>query len=90
MEDKKHSIVLENRKLLSTSGVKDVYSFNENKIVLETTLGTLTVLGEGLHINRLSIEDGNLQIQGHISSCTYSESKGTGEKGRGILGKLFK
>jgi sporulation protein YabP len=90
MEERKHSVSIENRNYLSTSGVKDIYNFDENKVVLETSLGTLTITGEGLHINKLNIDDGNLIIRGNISSCLYSESKDLREKGRGFLGKMFK
>lgn len=90
MEDKKHSIILESRNALSTSGVKDIYNFDENKVVLETSLGVLTIMGEGLHINKLNIEDGNLQVRGNISSCIYSESKNIRDRGKGLLGKMFK
>jgi len=90
MEDKKHSVILENRNNISTSGVIDIFSFDENKVVLETSLGLLTITGEGLHINRLNIDDGNLQIRGKINSCIYSEVKNVKERGKGILGKMFK
>ena len=75
MEEKRHSIMLEDRSSLSISGVKDIYNFDENEVALETSLGTLTVTGEGLQINKLSIDDGNLQVKGNITSCSYSESR---------------
>jgi sporulation protein YabP len=90
MEEKGHSISLENRNSLSVSGVKDIYSFDENKVVLETSLGTLSISGEGLQINKLNIEDGNLQVKGNIISCIYSESREIRERGKGILGRMFK
>lgn len=90
MEEKKHSIMLENRNLLSISGVKDIYNFDENKVALETTLGTLTVMGEGLQINKLSIDDGNLQVKGNITSCNYSEGREFKDRGKGILSRMFK
>ncbi len=90
MEDKKHSIILEGRDLLSTSGVKDIYSFDESKIVLETSLGILTVTGNELHINKLNIDDGNLQIRGQINSCAYSEDRNIKERGQGVLSRIFK
>ena len=75
MEEKRHSIMLEDRSSLSISGVKDIYNFDENEVALETSLGTLTVTGEGLQINKLSIDDGNLQVKGNITNCIYSESR---------------
>ncbi|MGI6697293.1 MAG: sporulation protein YabP [Clostridiales bacterium] len=90
MEEKKHSITLEDRNLLFISGVKDIYSFDENRVVLETTLGTLTVTGEGLQINKLSIDDGSLKVKGSITSCIYSEGREFKDRGKGILARMFK
>jgi sporulation protein YabP len=90
VEEKKHSIMLEDRNSLSVSGVKDIYNFDENKVALETSLGTLTVTGEGLQINKLSIDDGNLQVKGNITSCIYSESRELKDRGKGILARMFK
>ncbi len=90
MEEKKHSITLENRNSLSISGVKDIYNFDENKVVLETSLGTLAITGEGLQINQLNIDDGNLHVKGSIVSCIYSESRELKDRGKGILGRMFK
>jgi sporulation protein YabP len=90
MEEKNHNISLENRNSLSVSGVKDIYNFDETKVVLDTNLGTLTIAGEGLQINKLNIEDGNLQVKGSIISCVYSESRELRERGKGILGRMFK
>lgn len=90
MEEKKHSIMLDNRNSLSISGVKDIYSFDENRVALETSLGTLIVTGEGLQINRLNIDDGGLQVRGNITSCVYAESREFKDRGKGILARMFK
>ncbi len=90
MDGKKHSIELDNREFLSVSGVKDIYNFDENEVALETSLGTLIVTGEGLQINKLSIDDGNLNVRGNIISCIYSESREFRDKGKGIFARMFK
>ena len=45
-----HNIIIEDRKKLTLSGVKDVISFDDETLLLETALGRLTVKGAGLHI----------------------------------------
>ncbi len=67
-------LVLKERSSLSITGVNDVRSFDEERIRLVTTLGNLTVTGSGLHMSRLSVETGEAQIEGKISSLIYSNS----------------
>lgn len=89
IEDKKSSLVLENRKRLSLTGVMEVISFNENVIMLSTCLGAMTIKGEGLRMNKLDVQNGDVMIVGTINSCVYSggEIKKDNES---ILRKLFK
>ncbi len=68
-----HNVILENRRMLSLSGVKDVDSFDEQSVVLLTELGGLTVKGLGLHISHLDQETGEVSIDGEISELVYSE-----------------
>ncbi len=72
---KRHGFILEDRKTLTLTGVKDVLGFDEQKIVLMTELGELTVKGGGLHINDFSHESGELSLDGHVDSLTYTEDK---------------
>lgn len=82
------NIILESRKKASICGVRDVDSFDENTIVLVTQLGTLVIKGEGLHIQKLSTDSGEVLIEGSVDSCVYQEV----EHGRdsGFLKRLFK
>lgn len=82
-----HNIILEDRKKMSVSGVSDVDMFDELSVILFTDMGELTIKGENLHINKLSVESGELIVEGDISSLSYSDHVQT--KG-GFLGKLFK
>ncbi len=82
------NIILENRKKLSVSGVEDVDSFDEQSVVLFTQAGMLTIRGEGLHINKLSVETGDVIIDGDITSMTYSDAEKT-KKGNFFAG-IFK
>ncbi len=68
-----HNCILEDRKKLSVSGVKDVGSFDEETIIAQTEYGELTVKGEKLHITKLSLEIGELCIEGHINSLSYAD-----------------
>ncbi len=68
-----HTMLLENRKTLSLSGVTDLDRFDEREIVLYTCQGELTVTGRDLHINAVSIETGNLSIEGDVWSLQYGD-----------------
>ncbi|MCH5314412.1 MAG: sporulation protein YabP [Eubacterium sp.] len=68
-----HSVSLINRENLSLTGVKDVDEYNEQEILLICDCGELTIKGELLHIEELSIESGLLTVSGKITSLTYTE-----------------
>ena len=82
-----HNLIMEGRERLSISGVEDVESFDEEAIVIYTSKGMLTVRGEGLHIEKLSLDGGELAVEGRVHSLRYEEE--TKEKG-GFFAKLFK
>lgn len=75
------NIILENREKLNITGVLDVLSFDDQIVILETELGLLTVKGENLRINKLSLESSEVTIDGTIYQLAYSE-KDNIEKGR--------
>ena len=83
------NLILENRSKLSISGVLDVFSFDDQIVILETELGLLTAKGENLRINKLSIDTSEVIIEGEISSLTYSD-KDIEKKNSSIFGKIFK
>lgn len=83
------NIVLENREKLNITGVLDVLSFDDQIVILETELGLLTVKGENLRINKLSLDSSEVTIDGTIYQLAYSE-KDSMEKSGGFLGKIFK
>ena len=70
-----HHLILEDRENLTVSGVEEVESFDENTIVMDTAQGTLIVRGEGLHIEKLSLDGGDLKVEGMVESLTYEESR---------------
>jgi len=85
--DLPHNIIMEGRERLSISGVEDVESFDEESIVIYTSKGMLIVRGEGLHIEKLSLDGGDLAVEGRVQSLRYEETMK--EKG-GFLARLFK
>lgn len=72
-----HHIILEEREQLVISGVEEVESFDENTIVMDTVQGLLIVRGEGLHIEKLSLDGGDLKVEGTVESLTYEENRRT-------------
>ena len=82
-----HHVVIEDRKSLTVSGVEDVERFDENTIVLSTSRGAMVVAGENLHIEKLSLDGGDLKVDGDIDSVSYEEeSAGRG----GFLSSLLR
>ena len=81
-----HRIVLEDREQLTISGVEEVESFDESSILLTTAQGGLEIQGEGLHIEKLSLDGGDLKVEGLVSALIYQpESR---ERG-GLLSRLL-
>ena len=85
-----HKISLSNRSLGVITGVKDVVSFDLNEILLETQQGMLMVKGTDLHVNRLSLEKGEVDLSGNIDSIAYSSSTPAEKAGENFLSRLFR
>lgn len=83
------NLILENRGKLSISGVVDVLSFDDQVVIVQTELGMLTIKGENLRINKLSIDTSEVIVEGEISNLAYSE-KDMDRKSSNLLGKIFK
>ena len=83
------NLVLENRGKLSVSGVNDVLSFDDQVVMVETELGLLTVKGENIRINKLSIDTSEVIIEGEISYLAYSDKEIEKNKGN-LISKIFK
>ncbi len=84
------NLILENRKKLSISGVNDVLSFDDQVVMIETELGLLTVKGENLRINKLSIDTSEVIVEGEISFLSYSDKEQEKQKSGGFISKIFK
>ena len=84
---KPHQILWKERKQGNVTGVTDVVSFDESSILLETSLGMLTLKGKELHISRLSLETGEVDLEGTVDSRVYS---GSGPSAKGsFLKRMF-
>lgn len=89
IKSRPHNITVEGRERLAITGVRDVTSFDDNTVVLDTEAGGLTIKGTDLHINRLSVEDGNLFVEGYIISCVYNDKIDVRKTGS-FLSNIFK
>ena len=72
---KPNLVTLENREKLTLTGVNDVESFDEQCVVVYTDYGQLTIRGSGLNITKLSVESGDLAVDGNIFFLTYTETR---------------
>lgn len=84
------NLILENRGKLSISGVNDVLSFDDQVVIVETELGLLTVKGENIRVNKLSIDTSEVILEGTISYLAYSDKNPESSKNSGLLSKIFK
>ncbi len=85
-----HKLMLTDRRTCTINGVNDVLSFDVNEILLETEQGMLMIKGNELHVSRLSLDKGEVDVDGRIDSLTYSENAGYGAKGESLIARLFK
>lgn len=84
-----HKLTLTNRGALVIGGVVDVISFDLNEVLLETEAGMLTIKGQDLHVNRLTLEKGEVDISGTVDSLLYSDISNYGQKAESFFARLF-
>ena len=70
-----HKLTLNERKSLTMTGVAEVISFDESLVVLNTSLGVLTVQGQELKLKTLSLEGGQVAVDGQISALIYEQPR---------------
>lgn len=85
-----HNLILENKNKLSVSGVADVDTFDEGKIVLFTADDTLIIEGEDLHIQKLDVSNGELIIEGIVYSMQYTGDRANHHTNKGFFKKMLK
>ena len=87
---KSHKVCVTNRKNGNFTGVLDVISFDISEILLETEQGMLNVKGKDLHVNRLNLEKGEVDVEGQIDVLSYSQVPNSVKKSENLFGKWFK
>ena len=85
-----HTLTLENRENLSITGVLDVDTFDDEKIILLTEEDTMMIEGEQLHIHKLDIANGELVIEGTICAITYTNGGKASASQKGFFKKILK
>ena len=90
MNIRPHKLTLENRGAETVTGIREVVSFDENQVVLDTDLGLLTVKGKDLHVSRLTLEKGEVDLDGTIDSLNYSSNEALRKSGESLFTRLFK
>ena len=70
-----HQLSLTERKKLTMAGVTEVVSFDDTAVVLETSLGNLVVQGQGLQLKTLTVEGGQVVVEGNVSALLYEEPR---------------
>lgn len=89
LEELKSKMTLENRNKLTLTGVEEVISFDEEKILLNTNLGFLTIKGSELKMNKLDVQNGDVIVMGNIDSIVYS-GKALKKEKENIISRLFR
>lgn len=72
-----HKLTLNERRQLTMTGVTEVVSFEDTQVVLQTSLGTLIVQGQELQLKTLSLEGGQVAVDGQVSALVYEEPRQT-------------
>lgn len=80
-----HKLTLNERKALTMTGVTEVVSFDDTAVILRTELGTLVVQGKDLQLKTLSLDGGQVAVDGTVSAMVYEEN----QDGRGLMRRLF-
>lgn len=86
---KQHKAIIMNRRVCNLTGVTDVISFDPQEVLLETEQGILTLQGQDLHVSRLTLEKGELDLDGRIDSASYSSDPSAHMRKESILKRLF-
>ena len=85
-----HRLTIQDRKLAGITGVSDCVSFDEKEVVLAPDMGLLTIRGKDLHVNRLTLEKGEVDLEGTVESFVYSSNEALRRSGESIFTRLFK
>lgn len=90
LSEGKHTLMLEKRGSLTLTGVLEVISFDELSVIADTDCGIIIIKGEGLHIESLNLEKGDMALNGSVDSLVYEDSDSYFSPKGSFLGKLFR
>lgn len=90
LNSRSHKIIMQNRSVVNITGLNDVVSFDENQVILDTEMGLLTMKGKNLHVSRLTLEKGEIDVEGTVDSMVYSSNEALHRSGESLFKKLFK
>ena len=85
-----HKLLLQGRKNVELTGVKEVVSFDAREVVLNTTMGALMIRGNDLFVKRLTVEQGEVELEGQVDSFVYADKPGKAGDGDSLLKRLFR
>ncbi|MBO5176589.1 MAG: sporulation protein YabP [Lachnospiraceae bacterium] len=85
-----HKLLLQGRKTVELTGVKEVVSFDAKEVVLNTTMGALLIRGDELFVKRLTVEKGEVDLEGRVDSFIYTDKPGKAGEGDSLLKRLFR
>ena len=85
-----HKMLLQGRKTVELTGVKEVVSFDAKEVVLSTTMGVLVIHGNELLVKRLTLEKGEVDLEGRLDSFVYADKPGKEGGGESLLKRLFR
>lgn len=86
LPEQPHKLTLDERNRLNLTGVTRIERFDETLVVLRTTMGTLVIRGDGLHLQLLSLDGGQVRVDGTVDSMTYEDD---GREAAGFFARLF-
>lgn len=84
-----HKVIIDSRKSCRINGVVDALSFDEHEVMLETVDGMLQIKGNDMHVSRLNLDKGELDVEGRVDSLIYTEKTTFSKKTEGLLTRLF-
>ena len=86
MQKMNHTVYIENRKSIVFTGITDVTGFDEQTVTLKSELGGIVIKGSDLQISRLSLDTGDVTVDGNINSLQYTSSANS----KGMFSKIFR
>ena len=89
-EKRQHKMTMLNRKNCTLTGVKDVIAFDVAEVILETSMGILLIKGKNLHVKRLTLEKGEVDLEGKVDAFSYTEQNTIAAKQESFFARLWK